>query len=245
MDIETRRVLITGANRGIGKALALACLQSGAQQVVAGARRPESLDELRQAAGADAQRMVPARLDVTREEDVREAAAQGPFDILINNAGVAAFGGVFKAKWEEIVREAEVNFLGVIRMTRAVAPGMIEQGEGLIVNIGSILGKVPMPAVGTYCATKAALLSLGKSIRADLADRGVRVVTVIPATVDTDMARGFDVAKMKVEDAVAEILEAIRKEVPEVAIGDESREIHRSLEQNPGEAEASFARFRA
>lgn len=173
------------------------------------------------------------------------AAARGPIDILINNAGVAVFGGVFKGKMEEFRREIEVNYFGVIRMVRALAPGMQEKGGGLIVNIGSMLGKVNLPALGTYCATKAALLSLAQAIRADLSSGNVRVITVMPGTLDTDMSRGFDVPKIDPEEAVGEILQAIENEPHECAIGDEARGVFNRLAENRRQVEESFAKFRA
>ncbi len=92
-----------------------------------------------------------------------------------------------------------MNYLGVLRVTRAVAPGMITRGDGMIVNIATAFARVNLPLVGTYCATKAALLSLGQALRAYLSDHNVRVITVMPTTIDTDMSRGANVPKMTKE----------------------------------------------
>ena len=81
-----------------------------------------------------------------------------------SNAGSVAFGGVFKAEMEDLTREIDVNYFGVLRMVRAFAPDMVENGDGLIVNVASQLGKVNLPVIGTYCATKAALLSLSQAM---------------------------------------------------------------------------------
>ncbi len=245
MRIAGKKVLITGASRGLGWALAFGCAAAGAARVLAGARRKEDLDALRRPAGRAGDRIDPIRLDVTRDDDIQEAAARGPIDIMINNAGVAVFGGVFKGKMEEFRREIEVNYFGVIRMVRALAPGMQEKGGGLIVNIGSMLGKVNLPALGTYCATKAALLSLAQAIRADLSSSNIRVITVMPGTLDTDMSRGFDVPKIDPEEAVGEILQAIENEPHECAIGDEARGVFNRLAENRRQVEESFAKFRA
>src|SRR2546423_14877012 len=108
MEIEGKRILITGANRGLGRALALACAEAGAGEVVAGARRPEELETLVNSAGARG-RITPVRLDVTSDEDVSAASASGRVDVLVNNAGVAVYGGGLKAGMEEIRRGSEVR----------------------------------------------------------------------------------------------------------------------------------------
>ena len=244
MEIEGKRILITGANRGLGRALALACAEAGAGEIVAGARRPEELGTLTDSVGARA-KLTPVRLDVTSEEDVSAAAASVRVDVLVNNAGVAVYGGVLKAGMEEIRREIEINYLGALRMVRAFAPAMVEHGDGLIVNVASILGKVIAPVVGTYCATKAALLSLSQSLRGDLAGSGVRVIAVLPGTIDTDMTRGFGGEKMTAEQAAREIIAAIRSEQTETPIGEDARGVLAGLSADPSGMEKTFAQFRS
>jgi len=244
MEIEGKRILITGANRGLGRALALACAEAGAGEVVACARRPEELESLVNSADARA-KLTPVRLDVTSDEDVSAVAASGRVDVLVNNAGVAVYGGVLKAGMEEIRREIEINYFGVLRVVRAFAPAMVEHGDGLIVNVASVLGKVSAPALGTYCATKAALLSLSQSLRGDLAGSGVRVIAVLPATIDTDMSRGFGGEKMTAEQAAREIVEAIRSEKTEAPIGDGARGVLAGLSADPVGTEKAFAQFRS
>ena len=246
MEISGKRILITGANRGLGRALALACARAGAAEVIAAARRSETLDGLISDAKGLQTRITSLQLDITKQEEVQAAAEQsGRLDILINNAGTAVFGGVLKGSLEEIEREIETNYLGVIRLVRAFAPAMIAHGDGLIVNIASQLGKVNLPALGTYCATKAALLSLSQAMRGDLAPGGVRVIRVLPGAIDTDMSRGFDIPKMAPDAAAEEILEAIRSEPREVAIGDEARKLISDVAADPVAVEDAFSQFRA
>jgi short-subunit dehydrogenase len=189
--------------------------------------------------------ITPVKLDVTSDLDVEAVTAKGPFDILINNAGLAVYGGVLKGQIDAIRSEIEVNYFGVLRMARTVAPAMIERGDGLIVNIASILGKVSVPAIGTYAATKAALLSLTQSLRGDLAPHGVRVIAVLPSTTDTDMSRDFSGPKLAPDDVAREILEAIKSEQPETPIGDTSRQVLAALKTDALEVERSFAKYRA
>jgi len=243
MEIEGKRVLVTGASRGLGRALALACLGAGAREVLAGARQPESLENLRET--AQDVRLTPVRLDVTSEDDVRAAADLGRVDILINNAGVCVYGSVLHVRMAELQHEIEVNYFGALLMARTFAPAMIEHRDGLIVNVASILAKVNLPALGNYCALKAALLSLSQALRGDLGRRGVRVITVLPGTIDTDMSRDFGGPKMSPEQAASEIIEAIRTERTETPIGDAAREVMAGLASDPMAIEMSFAEYRA
>ena len=239
MEIEGRRVLVTGANRGLGRALVLACLRAGAGEVFAGARHPQT-----ETPGEERLRSV--RLDITSEADVRAAAdLVGRVDILVNNAGVCVFGSVLQAEMADLQQEVEINYFGALRMARAFAPAMMEHRDGLIVNVASILGKVSLPAMGNYCAMKAALFSLSQALRGDLAPHGVRVITVFPGTIDTDMSRGFDGPKMNVDQAASEIIDAIRAERFETAIGDGARGVVAGLASDPLAIERSFAEYRA
>jgi NAD(P)-dependent dehydrogenase (short-subunit alcohol dehydrogenase family) len=243
MEIEGKRVLVTGASRGLGHALALACLGAGAREVLAGARQLESLENLRET--AQDVRLTPVRLDVTSEDEVRAAADLGRLDILINNAGVCVYGSVMDVQLAELQNEINVNYFGALRMVRALAPAMIAHGDGLIINVASILAKVNLPALGNYCALKAALLSLSQALRGDLGRHGVRVITVLPGPIDTDMSRNFGGPKMSPEEAASEIIEAIRTERTETPIGDAAREVMAGLASDPMAIERSFAEYRA
>jgi len=226
MEIEGKRVLVTGASRGLGRALVAAFVDAGASEVLAGARKREDLEALW------SERVTPVQLDVTSDTDVAALASLGAVDILINNAGVAGFGNPLTMDFAAIQEEIAVNYFGVLRVTRAIAPGMIAKHAGLIVNVATAFAKINLPLVGTYCATKAALLSLGQALRAYLAEHGVRVITVMPTTIDTDMSKGADVPKMSKEFVAAEILAAIREERHDPPIGDEAKGVFESLSKD-------------
>src|SRR5262249_47903041 len=147
-------------------------------------------------------RISPIKLDVTSDDDVNATQRLGPIDILVNNAGVASYGNPVAMNFDDAMREMQVNYFGALRMTRALAPQMVERGCGMIVNIATAFAKINLPLVGTYCASKAALLSLGQALRAYLKDKGVHLMTVMPTTIDTDMAKGADVPKMTKEFVV-------------------------------------------
>ncbi len=239
MQIEGKRVLISGASRGLGRALVDAFVHAGAAEVLAGARNPEDREKLK------AERVTPVQLEVRSDEDVDAVAQMGPIDILINNAGVAGYGNPLTMDFAAAEEEMAVNYLGVLRLTRAVAPGMIAKHEGVIVNVATAFSKVNLPLVGTYCATKAALLSLGQALRAYLADDGVRVITVMPTTIDTDMSRGAEVPKMTKEFVAEEILAAIRDERHDPPIGDEAKGVLDGLNKDPLALEKMLMNFRA
>lgn len=237
--------MITGASRGLGRALAFAFAGAGAHEVIAGARQPEDLEQLVRDAAAAGALITPVKLDVTIDDDARAVAAAYRADILVNNAGVAGYGDPLKMDFADARHEIEVNYLGALRMARACAPAMIERGDGMIVNVATAFAKVNLPIVGTYCSTKAALLSLGQALRAHLADKGVRVITVMPTTIDTDMSRGANVPKMTKEFVAGEILRIIREEPVDPPIGDEAKSIFEQLLKDPLAVEKAFAQIRA
>lgn len=238
MRIEGKRVLVTGASRGLGRALVAAFVDAGAAEVIAGTRKLEDREALQSA------RVTPVRLDVTSDRDAEVVAGMGAIDILINNAGIAGFGNPLTMSFTAIQEEVAVNYLGVLRVTRAIAPGMIAQRDGMIVNVATAFAKVNLPIVGTYCATKAALLSLGQALRAYLSEHGVRVITVMPTTIDTDMSRGADVPKMTKEFVAGEILSAIREERHDPPIGDEARGVLDGLLKDPLAVEKSLMDYK-
>jgi NAD(P)-dependent dehydrogenase (short-subunit alcohol dehydrogenase family) len=245
MLIEGKRVLISGASRGLGRTLAFAFADAGAREVIAGTRKEEDRNKLETDAANVRANIKPVQLDVTSDDDVNAVAKLGAVDILINNAGVAGYGNPLTMNFEDIRQELEVNYLGALRMVRAFAPAMVEQNQGAIVNIATAFAKVNLPLVGTYCATKAALLSLGQALRAYLSDSGVLVITVLPTTIDTDMSRGANVPKMGTEFVAGEILQAIRDEKHDPAIGDEAHSVLDGLAKDPVEFEKIIGRYRA
>lgn len=245
MDIRHRRVLVTGASRGLGRTLAFAFAAAGAREIFAGARNPEDIEKLKSAAAAINAAIAPIKLDVTSDDDVNAAAKLGFIDILVNNAGIAGYGDPLQMNVADAICEMNVNYFGALRMARALAPRMIERGEGMIVNVATAFAKVNLPLVGTYCASKAALLSLGQALRAYLADKGVQVMTVMPTTIDTDMSKGADVPKMTTEFVAGEILRHIREETIDPPIGEEAEGILEGLLKDPIGMEKMFGRIRA
>jgi len=210
-------VLVTGANRGIGRALVHALLARGVRKVYAAARRPDSLADL--VAGAP-DRVVPLRLDVTQAAQVRQAAEQaGDVDLLVNNAAILghAFAGFEDPLWLDAARqEYETNVVGALRVSQAFAPVLARNGGGAIVNLSSVAGLVGTPPVLTYSSTKAALHSLTQSTRQMLREQGTRVFGVYPGPVETEMAAELPMEKASaavVAEAIVDGLERGQEEI--------------------------------
>lgn len=207
MKLANAVALVTGANRGIGRALAEELLAAGAAKVYAAARNPDGLAELVKASGG---RVVAVALDVTKPDQVAAAAKNGDVTLLVNNAGVAHFAGLISADGTDIARkEMETNYFGVLNMVRAFAPVLAKNGGGAIVNLASIASHVNFPPLGSYSASKAAVHSLTQGIRAELAAQGTQVTGVYPGPVDTDMAADIDAEKASPRDVAKAILAAV------------------------------------
>jgi NAD(P)-dependent dehydrogenase (short-subunit alcohol dehydrogenase family) len=196
---------VTGANRGIGAALVQELLEQGAAKIYATARQ---LDDLKKIAAKD-DRIVPMQLDITDSRQLAKVAREATdVQILFNNAGVLDFGSVLDAPPEAFNRNFEVNFFGVLNATRALAPTLTEH-HGAVVNILTLVALASMPGLGVYNASKAAAWSLTQSLRADFAKRGVKVFSVFPGAVDTDMLKGVEMPKTSPRDVASAILNGV------------------------------------
>jgi NAD(P)-dependent dehydrogenase (short-subunit alcohol dehydrogenase family) len=203
--IEGTVALVTGANRGIGRALTAALLTRGVRKVYATARNPEALRDLRD------KRLVPLQLDVTDADQIRAAGeAASDVEIVFNNAGVAFMGGIADAAViGQARREMEVNYFGPLQLLQSLAPTLAKNGGGAVVNIGSAAGLTSLPFVPTYSASKAALHSLTQTARILLGAQGTSVFGVYAGPVDTDMSRALALPKTSPRDVALAILDGI------------------------------------
>ncbi len=205
MDITNKTVLITGANRGIGKALVDEALRRGAKKVYAGMRSPVHHSD---------RRVTPLLLDVTNSSQIQGAAGLvDTLDLLINNAGIALYGDL--SNLDVLERTFEVNFFGLLKVTNAFLPAL-KRSKGAIVNNLSLAGVAPLPIIPSYSTSKAAALNLTQSLRALLASRGVTVHAVVLGPVDTDMNRGLDIPKATPESAAVGIFDGLQKDEEEI-----------------------------
>jgi NAD(P)-dependent dehydrogenase (short-subunit alcohol dehydrogenase family) len=203
MKIEGSVALVTGANRGLGKAFAGGLIEAGAAKVYAGAREPATVTD---------PRVTPVRLDVTEPGDVTAAAAQCPdVSILINNAGVMLLTSMLTAESEQALRrEMEVNVFGTLRMIHAFAPILARNGGGAIANMLSVVSWFVYPFNATYSTSKRAALAVTEAVRIELRAQGTLVVGVHAGFVDTDMAAFVPGPKTPARQVVERTLRAIR-----------------------------------
>ena len=200
MNITDRTVLVTGANRGIGRALVDEALRRGARRVYAGTRGP--------LAHRDG-RVTPLTLDVTMADQIRAAAAAvDSLDVLVNNAGIAQYEDLRDRALIEW--HLTVNLFGPYEVTQAFLPLLVRSG-GAIVNNTSMMAFAPLPLTPAYAISKAALFSLTQSQRALLAGRGVTVHAALTGPVDTEMTRGFEVPKATPESVAAAIFDGLER----------------------------------
>ena len=205
MTIADRAVLVTGANRGIGRALVEEALSRGAKRVYAGTRQPLTHSD---------ERVRPLTLDVTNAAQIQAAVENvESLDILINNAGVDLYGDISDRAILE--RHLAVNLFGTHGVTHAFLP-LLTRSRGAIVNVLSLAAVAALPFDPTYSISKAAALSLSQSLRALLGGRGVRVHVVLPGPVDTDMTRGLDIPKASPESVARAIFDGLGKGEQEI-----------------------------
>ena len=184
MNIENKTVLITGANRGIGRALVTEALRRGAKRVYAGTRGALDIAD---------ERVTPLTLDVTSAEQIEQAVSEvGSLDVLINNAGIALYDDLSSSAAVE--QSLAVNLFGSLNVARAFLP-LLKRSKGAIVNYLSLMSLAPLPLTPAYAISKAAALSMTQSMRALLSAQGVTVHGVLLGPVDTDMTRGFEISK--------------------------------------------------
>ncbi len=191
---KDKTVFITGATSGIGRACAEAFAREGARLIICG-RRIERIDELKKNLLADySSKVYGFKLDVRDRKAVEESLDNLPdefknIDILVNNAGLSR--GLDKLHegliedWEEMI---DTNVKGLLYVTRKVVPGMVERGNGHIINIGSIAGVHAYPGGNVYCATKAAVRFISDGLRQDLVDTPLRVTNIQPGLVETEFS---------------------------------------------------------
>jgi 3-oxoacyl-[acyl-carrier protein] reductase len=190
--LNGKTALITGAGRGIGRATAIALAKEGIHIGLIGL----NMSNLEKVASELAQydvKVSAATADVTDLESVTHAVEHiksdlGPIDILINNAGIAKFGGFLDLSPEEWEKIIQVNLMGVYNVTRVVLPGMIERKSGDIMNISSSAGQKGAPVTSAYSASKFAVLGLTESLMLEVRKHNIRVTALTPSTVVTDLA---------------------------------------------------------
>ena len=213
MQFQDKVVFVSGANRGIGKALVEALLKRGVKKVYATARQLSQLPNFNDT------RVVPIQLDITNAQQI-EAATRDAADteILINNAGIAEFVNALTAEMATVEKEMNVNYYGTLAMMRAFLPILEAKPAGTtaMANLTSIASFVNFPFLSSYCASKAALFSITQGARIDLAPKGIAVFSVNPGPIDTDMGKALEMEKTSPEETAEGILNGMEANEPDI-----------------------------
>jgi NAD(P)-dependent dehydrogenase (short-subunit alcohol dehydrogenase family) len=235
MQIEGCVALVTGANRGLGKAYAEALLTGGAAKVYAAARDPAAITD---------RRLTPLRLDVTSKAEIAAAAASCPdVNLLINNAGIMLLSPMLAAGAEDSLRrEMEVNVFGLLAMAQAFTPILARNGGGALVNMLSVVSWFVNPFNATYCASKHAALAVTDGLRIQLKAQGTQVCGVYAGFIDTDMVTQVGQAKSSPEEVATRALAGLQAGESHILADASARQVHAALLADPHAMEAAAQR---
>jgi NAD(P)-dependent dehydrogenase (short-subunit alcohol dehydrogenase family) len=237
MKIQNSVALVTGSNRGIGKALVQTLDEAGARKIYALAR---DITQLNFTGGhAD---IVPLQADIANSTEVEKVAQQvKDLTLLFNNAGVLDFGNVLDVPLDRIKRNFDTNFYGTLAMSRALAPVIESNGGGAIVNTLTLLSLASMPGFAAYNASKAAEWSMTLSLRASLTGRNIDVHGVFPGAVDTDMIAGIEMPKTSAMDVAKAIIQGVNQGQEDIFPDPMSAAVYQAWSKDHKAVEKQFA----
>ena len=233
-DVRDKTILVTGANRGIGKAITNTLLKHGAGKIYAAVRRPASADSLVESHG---DKVVPLEFDLTQPNTIKAAAdTASDVTLVINNAGVLRTATAFSDDAIEALQfEMEANVYGLIHVAQAFAPVLKANGGGALVQLNSVVSIKCFPQFTTYCASKAAAYSLTQGLRAHLSEQGPAVVSVHPGPIATDMGDAAGLSE------IAEPPELVGEAIVAALKAGDFHVFPDSMSKQIGEAYQSFA----
>lgn len=230
MQINEKTALITGASRGIGRAIALELAEQGMTKLILVARDRSRLAIVAEEIESIHPQIevVKLAIDLTDTVNVHIAIAQawrdhGPIDLLVNCAGVAHQTPFLQSQPSQFEEEISLNLVGMFTITRLVAKRMASQKSGVIVNVSSLMGKVAAPTMSTYSATKFAIIGFTQALRRELAPYNIRAIALLPTLTDTDMIRNFQlfrwVMPMTAEQVAKALVTGLEKDSAEILVG--------------------------
>jgi len=221
MEVAGSIGLVTGANRGLGRAFARARIEHGSAKVYAGVRDPSSVSD---------PDLTAVQLDVTDPDQVAHAAERmTDVTIVINNAGVSTGGTALDVSLEDARRQLEVNYLGGLSVAKAFAPILAVNGGGALVNMLSVSAWAASPELCTYAASKAAAWAITNALRVELRSQGTLVIGVYAGYIETDMAASIQAEKISPERVASATIEAIAAGTEEVLADELMRRVKSAL----------------
>jgi len=239
MNIKNAVVLVTGSNRGLGKALVESLISAGAKKVYATARNTQELNF-----GSVKSEVELLALDITDQLSIQKAAVKArDVTLLINNAGVLEFGDILEVPVDRIKHSLEVNFYGSLAMSKQFAPIIESNGGGAIVNILTLLSLASMPGLSAYNASKAAEWSMSLSLRASLKDKMVDVHNVFPGAVNTDMLRAVEMDKTDPAEVANNIVEGVNQGLEDIFPDPMSKEVYQQWCKDHKSVERQFSQM--
>lgn len=203
-DLKGKKAIVTGGSRGLGKAVALSLAQQGVDVAIIGRNETTLIEAAGELAQYDT-KILYAEADVTNVEAIQEAVNYfkeefGTIDILINNAGISAFGNFVDMDTQEWINIMNVNVMGIYYITKAVLPIMIEQKSGDIINVSSTAGLTGNATTSAYSASKFAVIGMTESIMKEVRKHNIRVSTLTPSTIATDMSQSLGILPENTEN---------------------------------------------
>ena len=242
INLNRKTILVTGANRGLGKAIVEQLVEKGAAKIYAASRKTENLEELISKYG---NMIVPIELDLTKEESINKVANQiDSLDVLINNAGRMSTGTLLSNEAISSLKEnMDVNVWGLLRLSNALRYHFIDEnpkGNG-IVNIISVAAFANMPSLGTYSVSKAAVHSITQGMRGEMVSKNTQVIGVYPGPMDTDMIDGWDMDKANTTVVAQSILNGIEIGMDDIFPDNQSQAIGSLYLKDPKSVESNFA----
>ena len=239
MKIENSVALVTGSNRGLGKALVEALANAGAKKIYASARNISEMN----IEGSNTE-IVPIQLDISDHNSIEELAIHAKdVTLLFNNAGVLDFGDIINVDLGNIKRNFDINFYGSLMVSRNFAPIMEANGGGAIVNTLTLLSLASMPGFAAYNASKAAAWSMTLSLRASLSEKNIDVHGVFPGAVDTDMLAGVEIPKTSPADVAKAIVDGVNNNQEDIFPDSMSTEVYGMWSKDHKAVEKQFAQM--
>ncbi|MEM7727117.1 MAG: SDR family NAD(P)-dependent oxidoreductase [Cyanobacteria bacterium P01_A01_bin.45] len=228
MNIKGKVALVTGASRGIGRAIAIELAQQGMKRVILIARNAQKLEEVAAQIREMGVEATVMSVDLREPTSVHIATAKiwqndGPIHLLVNCAGVAYQNSFLQLKLPQMQDELSLNLLGTFTITQILARRMVTKGEGTIVNVSSLMGKIAAPTMASYSATKFAILGLTQALRRELAPQNIKVVALLPSLTQTDMTNKLELFQgaipMTPQKVAKALVTGLERDSPEILVG--------------------------